>query len=72
MLISGFFLFSTESVKMYGNGAFTEMISLVLIFSRSPSTARWRCPRNRVSPPWRKLTASFAGTLSGVGLGLQQ
>lgn len=72
MLVSGFFLFSSESVKMYGNPAFRyKMLFLLLavvytftLYSRVTST-----DESRFSPAVRKLTAIVSVFLwAGVGL----
>jgi hypothetical protein len=72
MLISGFFLFSSESVKMYGNPAFRYkmlflLLAIVYTFTifRRVTTA----DQSKVSPIWRKLAALASLALwAGVGL----
>ncbi len=72
MLVSGFFLFSSESVKMFGNGAFrVKMVSLVLaiLFTFTLHRKVTMSDETQVSPPWRKLAALLSLVLwSGVGL----
>jgi len=72
MLISGFLLFSTEALKMYGSPAFQFKmccLALAIIFSY---TVYFRVARGdgAYAPRWRKLTAvaSFALWV-GVALG---
>lgn len=72
MLVSGFFLFSSESVKMFGNPAFRfKMLFLLLAvlytftFYRKVTSAR----ETELSPVWRKLAALVSVLLwAGVGL----
>jgi hypothetical protein len=72
MLVSGFFLFSSESVKMYGNGAFrVKMVSLVLaiLFTFTLHRKVTMSDEAHVSPLWRNLAAVLSLVLwSGVGL----
>jgi hypothetical protein len=72
MLVSGFFLFSSESVKMYGNGAFRlKMVSLLLaiLFTLTLHRKVTMSDETQVSPLWRKLAAVLSLALwSGVGL----
>jgi hypothetical protein len=72
MLASGFLLFSTEAVKMYGNWAFQLKMSalvLAIVFTftihRHVMLSETNLPRT-----WRTLTASVSLLLwLGVGLG---
>jgi hypothetical protein len=72
MLVSGFFLFSSEAVKMYGNHAFqTKMVSLILalLFTFTIFRKVTLDDEARYSPAWRKLTAVVSILLwAGVGL----
>ena len=72
MLVSGFFLFSSESVKMYGNGAFrVKMVSLALaiLFTFTLHRKVTMSDETQISPLWRKLAAVLSLVLwSGVGL----
>jgi hypothetical protein len=72
MLVSGFFLFSSESVKMYGNGAFrVKMVSLVLaiLFTFTLHRKVTMSDEAQVPPLGRKLAAVLSLVLwSGVGL----
>src|SRR6266849_2795486 len=72
MLVSGFFLFSSESVKMYGNGAFrVKMVSLALaiLFTFTLHRKVTMADETQISPLWRKLAAVLSLVLwSGVGL----
>jgi hypothetical protein len=73
MLISGFLLFSTEAVKMFGNWAFqVKMSSLVLaiLFTFTIHRKVAMSDEGRVSPLWRRLVAVISLILwAGVGLG---
>ena len=72
MLVSGFFLFSSEAVKMYGNIAFRyKMISLVLaiLFTFTIYRKVTMADEEKISPVWRGLTALVSVALwAGVGL----
>jgi hypothetical protein len=72
MLVSGFFLFSSESVKMYGNWAFrAKMASLVLavIFNFTVYRKVTMADETQISPAWRRLAALVSLVLwAGVGL----
>ena len=71
MLISGFFLFSTEAVKMYGNWAFQAKMLLLLLAVLYTFTVHRRALRadTRLAPPWRWAAACTSLTLwAGVGL----
>src|SRR6266705_1353047 len=55
MLVSGFFLFSSESVKMYGNAAFrAKMVSLILaiLFTFTLYRKVTRSGEAEMSPVW--------------------
>jgi hypothetical protein len=71
MLVSGFFLFSSEAEKMYGNWAFrAKMVSLLLavIFTFTVYRRVTMADENRVSPVWHKLAALVSLVLwAGVG-----
>jgi hypothetical protein len=72
MLVSGFLLFSTEAVKMYGNWAFQLKMSFLLLAVLFTFTVQRRVIRAeaRVAPRWRLLTALVSILLwVGVGLG---
>ncbi|HKV04810.1 MAG TPA: DUF6644 family protein [Candidatus Acidoferrales bacterium] len=73
MLVSGFLLFSTEAVKMYGNWAFQfKMSSLVLalIFTFTIHSRLTMADESRVPRAWRILAALVSLLLwTGVGLG---
>jgi len=72
MLVSGFFLFSSEAVKMYGNRAFrAKMVSLVLavIFNFTIYRKVTTADESQVSPVGQRLTALVSLLLwAGVGL----
>jgi hypothetical protein len=72
MLVSGFFLFSSEAEKMYGNFAFrAKMASLLLavIFTFTAYRRVTMADENQVSPVWHKLAALVSLVLwAGVGL----
>lgn len=73
MLVSGFFLFSSESVKMYGNWAFRfKMVSLLVAILYTFTLYRkvTFSHEAEISPVWLKLTAVISFLLwAGVGLG---
>lgn len=73
MLISGFFLFSSESVKMYDNWAFrVKMVSLLLaiVFTFTWYRKVTLTEEAEIPPHWRKLAAVLSFLLwAGVGLG---
>lgn len=73
MLVSGFLLFSTEAVKMYGNWAFrAKMTFLALAILYTFTLYRWvvRAEEFRVARGWRVSAAVLSLVLwSGVGLG---
>jgi hypothetical protein len=71
MLASGFLLFSTEAVKMYGNWAFQLKMSFLLLAVLFTFTVQSRVIRAeaRVAPRWRLLTAAVS-TLLWIGVGL--
>ncbi len=72
MLVSGFFLFSSESVKMYGNAAFrAKMVSLILaiLFTCTLYRKVTRSGEAEMSPVWHKVAALVSLVLwAGVGL----
>jgi putative flippase GtrA len=73
MLVSGFLLFSTEAVKMYGNWGFQfKMTSLLLaiIFTFTIHRRITLSDEGSIRPVWRKLAAVVSLLLwAGVGLG---
>jgi hypothetical protein len=73
MLISGFLLFSTEAVKMYGNWAFRwKMIFLAsaIVYTFTLYRKVVRSEEGRIAPLWRAAVAILSLLLwSGVGLG---
>jgi len=73
MLVSGFLLFSTEAVKMYGNWAFRwKMIFLfsAILFTFTIHRKVASSDESRISPVWRISVALVSLLLwSGVGLG---
>jgi len=73
MLASGFLLFSTEAVKMYGNWAFRlKMLLLVLavLFTFTLHRRLTQTEETRIAPLWRWLAAALCVMLwAGVGLG---
>jgi len=73
MLISGFLLFSTEAVKMYGNWAFRwKMIFLLcaILFTFTIHRKVASSDETRIAPVWRISVALLCLLLwSGVGLG---
>jgi hypothetical protein len=71
MLISGFLLFSTEAVKMYGNWAFQAKMLLLVLAALYTFTVHRRAllADKRLAPPWRWAAACVSLTLwAGVGL----
>ena len=73
MLASGFLLFSTEAVKMYGNWGFRfKMTSLLLaiIFTFTIHRRITLSDEGRIRPVWRRVAAVVSLLLwAGVGLG---
>jgi hypothetical protein len=73
MLVSGFLLFSTEAVKMYGNWAFRwKMIFLMsaILYTFTIYRKVIRSDEARIRPALRALVALISLTLwAGVGLG---
>ncbi len=73
MLVSGFLLFSTEAVKMYGNWAFRSKMTfllLAIIFTFTVHSKVTMSEESKVSPAWRILVALISLVLwAGVGLG---
>jgi hypothetical protein len=73
MLVSGFLLFSTEAVKMYGSWAFQlKMTSLLLalIFTFTIHRKVTTCDEAKLPRVWRILTATVSLALwAAVGLG---
>jgi Family of unknown function (DUF6644) len=73
MLISGFLMFSTEAVKMYGNWAFQlKMLFLALAIAFTFTIYRKvaLAEQTRIAPLWRWLAAVVSVILwLGVGLG---
>jgi hypothetical protein len=72
MLVSGFFLFSSEALKMYGNVAFRfKMVALALaiVFTFTIHRKVTMSEEAQLSPLWQKLTALVSLALwAGVGL----
>lgn len=72
MLVSGFFLFSSESVKMYGNPAFRLKMLFLLLAVVYTFTLYGKVTSSgdaQLSPVWRKLAALLSLFLwAGVGL----
>jgi hypothetical protein len=69
MLVSGFFLFSSEAEKMYGNWGFrTKMISLALaiIFTFTLHRRVTMSDESQMSPLWHRLAALVSLTLWAV------
>jgi len=73
MLVSGFLLFSTEAVKMYGNWAFRwKMIFLLsaILFTFTIHRKVVTSDESRIAPVWRVSVALLCLLLwSAVGLG---
>ena len=73
MLVSGFLLFSTEAVKMYGNAGFRFkmlFLFLVLVFTFTIHRKVATSEEGQISPVWRKAAAVVSLLLwAGVGLG---
>jgi len=72
MLISGFLLFSTEALKMYGSPAFQFKMACLALAILFTYTLHFSIARNDgpLSPGWRKLAAIASLTLwAGVALG---
>jgi hypothetical protein len=73
MLISGFLLFSTEAVKMYGSPAFQFKMScllLAILFTFTLHRKVTMLDEGRIAPVWRKLAAVVCIVLwTAVALG---
>jgi len=73
MLVSGFLLFSTEAVKMYGNWAFRwkmTFLLLAILFTFTIHRKVTMSDEARVAPLWRWVVAVVSVLLwTGVGLG---
>ncbi len=73
MLVSGFLLFSTEAVKMYGSPAFQFKMSallLALLFTFTVHRKVTMLDEARIAPVWRKLAAVVCIVLwAAVALG---
>jgi hypothetical protein len=72
MLVSGFFLFSSEAEKLYGNWAFrAKMVSLALaiLFTFTFHRKVTLSEEKQMSPTWSKVAALISLVLwAGVGL----
>jgi hypothetical protein len=72
MLVSGFFLFASEALKMYGNIAFRyKMVSLALaiIFTFTIYRKVTMSDDPQLSPAWKRIVALVSFVLwAGVGL----
>jgi hypothetical protein len=72
MLVSGFFLFSSEAEKLYGNWAFrAKMTSLALaiVFTFTFYRKVTLSEEEQISPVWNKVAALISLVLwAGVGL----
>jgi uncharacterized protein DUF6644 len=72
MLVSGFFLFSSEAEKLYGNWAFrAKMTSLALaiVFTFTFYRKVTLSEEKQISPVWNKVAALISLVLwAGVGL----
>ncbi len=73
MLISGFLLFSTEAVKMYGSPAFQFKMScllLAILFTFTVHRKVTMLDEERIAPVWRKVAAIVCIVLwTAVALG---
>jgi putative copper export protein len=73
MFVSGFLLFSTEAVKMYGNIGFRYkmlFLALALLFTFTIHRKLTTTDETRVAALWRWLAAVVSVVLwTGVGLG---
>jgi|SRR6516164_9623215 hypothetical protein len=73
MLVSGFLLFSTEAVKMYGNWAFRAKMSflfLAILYTFTIYGRVVRAEESRTARVWRVSAAVLSLLLwTGVGLG---
>jgi len=72
MLVSGFFLFSSEAVKMYGNVAFRSKMTFLVLAVVYTFTIHRKVAMSReadVAPRWRRLAAVVSLLLwTGVGV----
>jgi hypothetical protein len=71
MLVSGFLLFSTEAVKMYGNWAFQLKMSLLVLSILFTFTIHRRITSRDDASAAARWTAALVSTVlwTGVGLG---
>jgi hypothetical protein len=72
MLVSGFLLFSSEAVKMYGNRAFRAkmiFLALAILFNFTIYRKATRADETRISPARQRL-AAFVSLLLWAGVGL--
>jgi len=72
MLVSGFFLFSSEAEKMYGNAAFRAKmaaLALAILFTFTFYRKVTLSEESQTSPVWNKVAALISLALwAGVGL----
>jgi hypothetical protein len=71
MLLSGFLLFSTEAVKMYGNWAFQAKMSFLFLAILYTFTIHSRVAHREDSSPAVRWSTAIISLLlwTGVGLG---
>src|SRR5215469_5774613 len=71
MLISGFLLFTTEAVKMYGNWAFQAKMAFLLLSIILTFTIHWRVTNRDESPASVRWVTALVSLIlwTGVGLG---
>ena len=70
MLVSGFLLFSTEAVKMYGNWAFQLKMIFLLLALLFTLTLHRRIIESQRTPPSLRRVAAVVSLLLWLGVGL--
>jgi len=70
MLVSGFLLFSTEAVKMYGNWAFQVKMLFLLLAAVFTFTLHGRVTSRDDSSPGARWGVAVVCTLLWLGVGL--
>jgi len=70
MLISGFLLFSTEAVKMYGNWAFQLKMTFLVLAILFTFTVHWRVTSRDSAPVVLRWLTAIVSLLLWLGVGL--
>jgi hypothetical protein len=73
MIVTGLFLYTSESIKLYYNGAFwmkMEFLGAAILYTFTIRRRVLAIDESRVAPIWRKLVAVLSVALwTGVGVG---